>query len=283
MDQTPRHPRRHPTDFATQLQVVGARTLRSLQGFLALILSISIFGASLFGVLVSQLQPPGNGWSDSTVRTLMAVSWLLFVLALGVAAFSAVIIGPPFADDGVGPAALGGGAVGGGRGGDEDDEEEEEAPRFELVEPVIRTPEHDGHLHPHLRPDLHHRRPSSEEKPRPSQDGGAATATAAGAAQRPGSRQSRQSRRPSSQSHRPHLPGLASRAPEFQISRRHAIAAIVVNFSTEILVVCAFLFMSLAVVPYAGAVGWCGVGFSAAAGVVIVVIWINKLVRWERA
>jgi hypothetical protein len=278
MDPTKPRPRRRPTDFATQLQVVGARTLRSLQGFLALILSISIFGASLFGVLVSQLQPPGNGWSDSTVRTLMGVSWLLFVLALGVAAFSAVMIGPPFADDAVGPAALGGGAAGGGRGGDEE-EEEEEAPRFELVEPVVRA-EHHHHLHPHLRPDLHHRRPSSDEKPKQSSDPGAAAAAAAGA-QRPGS----QHRPPSSQSqqHLPRLPGLSSRAPEFQISRRHAIAAIVVNFSTEMLVVGAFLFMSLAVVPYAGPVGWCGVGFSAAAGVVIVVIWINKLVRWERA
>jgi hypothetical protein len=277
MDPTQPHPRRRPSDFATQLQVVGARTLRSLQGFLALILSISIFGASLFGVLVSQLQPPGNGWSDSTVRTLMGVSWLLFVLALGVAAFSAVMIGPPFADDGVGPAALGGGGARGGgvRGGEE--EEEEAAPRFDPVEPAAGAEHH--HLHPHLRPDLHRRRPSSDEKPKRSSDPGDA-ATAAGA-QPPGS----QHRPPSSQSqqHRPHLPGLSSRAPEFQISRRHAIAAIVVNFSTEILVVGAFLFMSLAVVPYAGPVGWCGVGFSAAAGVVIVVIWINKLVRWERA
>ena len=183
MDPTHPHPRRRTSDFATQLQVVGARTLRSLQGFLALILSISIFGASLFGVLVSQLQPPGNGWSDSTVRTLMGVSWLLFVLALGVAAFSAVMIGPPFADDGVGPAALGGGGARGGgvRGGEE--EEEEAAPRFDLVEPVMGAEHH--HLHPHLRPDLHRRRPSSDEKPKRSSDPGDA-ATAAAGAQHPG-------------------------------------------------------------------------------------------------
>jgi hypothetical protein len=272
MDPTQAHPRRHPTDFATQLQVVGARTLRSLQGFLALILSISIFGASLFGVLVSQLQPPSNGWSDSTVRTLMGVSWLLFVLALGVAAFSAVMIGPPFADDSVGPAALGGGGAGDGAGGGGMDV----APTFDLVEPVIRDGAHNHHLHPHL----HHRAGNdSDEKHRQAEAGATATG-----AQRPSSQQQRPA---SSQSgaHRPHLdlPGMSSRAPEFQISRGHAIAAIVVNFSTEMLVVGAFLFMSLAVVPYAGVVGWCGVGFSAAAGVVIVVIWINKLVRWERA
>jgi hypothetical protein len=233
----PNPPQRTGTDFDTHLQVIGARVLRSLQGFLALIISISIFGASLFGVLVSQLQPPGR-WTDGTVRMLMAVSWLLFVLALAVAAFSAVLIGPPFTDDSVGPAALGAGG----------------AAFDNLTEPV----HHFHHSHVHNAPD-------NSDAARPDNP-----------AEKPG-------HDPAPQRGYPTLPGMASRPLELQITRRHAITAIIVNFSTEVLVVGAFLFMSLAVVPYAEPVGWCGVGFSAAAGIMIVIIWINKLSRWERA
>jgi hypothetical protein len=68
-------------------------TIRSFEGFLSFILSLSIFGASTFAIIVSEIANP-NAFSPNprftreTVRTLLGIAWLLFVLALGIVAVS---------------------------------------------------------------------------------------------------------------------------------------------------------------------------------------------------
>ena len=80
-----------PITLDDHLHEVGFRILQSLQGFLAIVITISIFGASIFATLVQPLEPPPNPrWTVSTIRTYMAIAWLLFVLALAAAVFSVV-------------------------------------------------------------------------------------------------------------------------------------------------------------------------------------------------
>jgi hypothetical protein len=83
----------HPAEqhFHTHNQDVGTQVIKSLPGFLSLIIAISIFGASTFASLVSQLATPTK-FSLSTVRTFMAISFLLFLLLLGVAAVSTILV-----------------------------------------------------------------------------------------------------------------------------------------------------------------------------------------------
>ena len=57
------------------------------------VLSLSIFGASTFAVIVSQIANPSDltanpRFTQDSVRTFLGISWLLFILALGVVALS---------------------------------------------------------------------------------------------------------------------------------------------------------------------------------------------------
>jgi hypothetical protein len=72
---------------------VDEEARRTLQGYLAILISVSIFGGSTFFSLVSQLAEPTK-FSITTVRTFMAVSWLLFVLTFACAFTSSMLIGP---------------------------------------------------------------------------------------------------------------------------------------------------------------------------------------------
>src|SRR2546429_7123341 len=60
---------------------MDAGTRGALQGYLAIFISISNFGASTFSSLISQLAEPTK-FSLGTVRTFLAISWFLSVLAL---------------------------------------------------------------------------------------------------------------------------------------------------------------------------------------------------------
>jgi len=67
--------------------------IKSFEGFLSFVLSLSIFGASTFAVIVSQIANPSDlvanpRFTRETIRTLLSISWLLFVLALGIVAVS---------------------------------------------------------------------------------------------------------------------------------------------------------------------------------------------------
>jgi hypothetical protein len=64
----------------------------TLQGYLSILISLSIYGASVFSSLTSQLAEPTK-FSLSTVRTFMAISWLLFLLSVGSAYASYTLIG----------------------------------------------------------------------------------------------------------------------------------------------------------------------------------------------
>jgi hypothetical protein len=91
--------RRVSGNILEQFKDLGGRVLKSLQGFLALILSIAIFGAQTFNDLVGQLGQPST-FSENTVRVFLAISWLLFLLALATSIFAAVIIDPYVAEIG---------------------------------------------------------------------------------------------------------------------------------------------------------------------------------------
>ncbi|KAM3500982.1 hypothetical protein MY10362_005938 [Beauveria mimosiformis] len=67
--------------------------LKSFEGFLSFILTLSIFGASTFTIIVSEIADPSHGkaspgFTRDTVRALLGGAWLLFVLALGLVALS---------------------------------------------------------------------------------------------------------------------------------------------------------------------------------------------------
>lgn len=85
------HNARQPQAQASEL---ATQALDSLQNFLPLIIGITIFGASTFASLVSQLDKPVSRFSLTTVRTFMAIAWILFIVALGVAMFGVTIIKP---------------------------------------------------------------------------------------------------------------------------------------------------------------------------------------------
>ncbi|KAF8861542.1 hypothetical protein BDZ45DRAFT_556437, partial [Acephala macrosclerotiorum] len=70
-------------------------SIKEFQLFISFIFSISIFGASVFAIIVSQMADPADIWKPrpppftlQTVRNLLAVSWLCFILAIAVAGYS---------------------------------------------------------------------------------------------------------------------------------------------------------------------------------------------------
>ena len=70
-----------------------SQLLESAKIFLSFTVGVSIFGASIFTVIVSEIAQPGKPpsnerFDERTVRTLLAISWLLFVLALGIGGVS---------------------------------------------------------------------------------------------------------------------------------------------------------------------------------------------------
>jgi hypothetical protein len=69
--------------------------VKEFQLFISFIFTISIFGASLFAIIAGQMADPVDIWKPSpppftlqTVRTLLAASWLCFVLAIAIAGYS---------------------------------------------------------------------------------------------------------------------------------------------------------------------------------------------------
>jgi hypothetical protein len=87
-----------PSNFDEGKSIVDAGTRRDIQGYLSIIISISIFGASIFSSLISQLAEPTK-FSLNTVRTFMAISWFLFISTLGCAICSNTLMGPDIATD----------------------------------------------------------------------------------------------------------------------------------------------------------------------------------------
>jgi hypothetical protein len=68
-------------------------TIKSFQEFLSFVLSLSIFGASTFAIIVSEIANPNDislnpRFTRQTVRTLLGIAWLLFVFALAIVAAS---------------------------------------------------------------------------------------------------------------------------------------------------------------------------------------------------
>lgn len=85
----------HPKASATTPNDSGTTdvAVKSFEGFLSFVIGISIFGASLFTVIVSEIANPSDisenpRFTRETVRTFLSIGWLLFVLALGVVALS---------------------------------------------------------------------------------------------------------------------------------------------------------------------------------------------------
>ncbi|USP76456.1 uncharacterized protein yc1106_03730 [Curvularia clavata] len=72
-------------------------SIKSFQEFLSFVLSLSIFGASTFAVIVSEIANPNDlrpspRFSRETVRNFLGIAWLLFVFALAVVAASMSIL-----------------------------------------------------------------------------------------------------------------------------------------------------------------------------------------------
>jgi hypothetical protein len=86
------------SSLATQTMTPnGASTtevvVKSFEGFLSFVIGLSIFGASTFAVIVSEIANPSDlaenpRFTRETVRTLLGIAWLLFILALGVVALA---------------------------------------------------------------------------------------------------------------------------------------------------------------------------------------------------
>src|SRR5579859_3097453 len=75
----------------------GEIVIKSFEGFLSFVIGVSIFGASTFAVVVSQIANPSDLYAKprftaKTVRTFLAISWLLFILALGIVGFSMSVV-----------------------------------------------------------------------------------------------------------------------------------------------------------------------------------------------
>lgn len=73
--------------------------IKDLQSFISFVFSVSIFGASTFAVIIGQMADPAEIWKPnpppfclSTVRTLLATAWLLFIIALAVAGYSSSVL-----------------------------------------------------------------------------------------------------------------------------------------------------------------------------------------------
>jgi heme/copper-type cytochrome/quinol oxidase subunit 2 len=83
-------PAKDPTPLPA---TAGQETIRSFESFLSFVLSLSIFGASTFAIVVSEIAnpnelSPSSRFTRETVRTFLGIAWLLFVVALGVVAVS---------------------------------------------------------------------------------------------------------------------------------------------------------------------------------------------------
>jgi hypothetical protein len=86
------------SSLATQTMAPnGANTMevvvKSFEGFLSFVIGLSIFGASTFAVIVSEIANPSDlaenpRFTRETVRILLGISWLLFILALGIVALA---------------------------------------------------------------------------------------------------------------------------------------------------------------------------------------------------
>ena len=66
---------------------------KSFETFLSFVLTLSIFGASTFTVVVSEIANPNEinasaRFARETVRSFLGIAWLLFVFALGAVSFS---------------------------------------------------------------------------------------------------------------------------------------------------------------------------------------------------
>jgi hypothetical protein len=66
---------------------------KSFETFLSFVLSLSIFGASIFTTVVSEIANPNEinasaRFARETVRSFLGIAWLLFVVALGAVSFS---------------------------------------------------------------------------------------------------------------------------------------------------------------------------------------------------
>ena len=76
-----------------------AKDLEIFQFFVVTIISISIFGASTFVVVLGEMTDPADIWAPSaptfslkTVRLFLAVSWLSFSMSIAIAGYSASIL-----------------------------------------------------------------------------------------------------------------------------------------------------------------------------------------------
>ena len=72
-------------------------TIKSFQEFLSFVLSLSIFGASTFAIIVSEIANPNDislnpRFSRQTVRNFLGIAWLLFVFALAIVAASMTLL-----------------------------------------------------------------------------------------------------------------------------------------------------------------------------------------------
>ncbi|KAI1098912.1 hypothetical protein F4804DRAFT_102336 [Jackrogersella minutella] len=70
-----------------------ARSARNFQTFVSFLMPISIFGASIFSIILGQMTDPKDIsdtpiFSLATVRAMLALAWLCFVLVLGIGGLS---------------------------------------------------------------------------------------------------------------------------------------------------------------------------------------------------
>lgn len=70
----------------------GEMTVKWLENLMPSVITVATLGASItFTVIVQQLPPP-QYWSIEMLRTLLSISWLLFVLSLGLASAGSLIL-----------------------------------------------------------------------------------------------------------------------------------------------------------------------------------------------
>ncbi|KAF2797010.1 hypothetical protein K505DRAFT_322866 [Melanomma pulvis-pyrius CBS 109.77] len=67
------------------------KAIQKFKSILPLVIAVSIFGASVWASMVSQIGTPSR-WSESAVRVFMGISWLLFTCAMMIAVFSSIFL-----------------------------------------------------------------------------------------------------------------------------------------------------------------------------------------------
>ena len=80
-------------DPKTSADTGSLETIKSFEGFLSFVLSLSIFGASTFAIVVSEIANPSEispnaRFTRETVRSFLGIAWLLFIVPLGIVAVS---------------------------------------------------------------------------------------------------------------------------------------------------------------------------------------------------